>query len=126
MPLVDVARLRTFRVHRGRWDFEPYGICIRRKVLQQAGARPVLYGVETDWNRLNQADRPFFQRRMSENAGTGDSINWSHEREWRVLGNVDLGRVDDESALVFVPSFEEARALLPHCRWPIVLMGATN
>ena len=122
VQLVDVPKLRTFRVHRGRWDFEPYGICIRREHLQQSGARPVTYGDHADWDRLSASDRPFFQRRFSRNAKTGVSIDWSQEREWRILGNVDLGFVDDDSALVFVPTVEESRTLRPHCRWPVVVL----
>ncbi|MDP6554159.1 MAG: hypothetical protein QGG71_05800 [Pirellulaceae bacterium] len=122
VQLADVPKLRTFRVHRGRWDFEPYGICIRREHLQQLGTRPVTYGDHADWDRLGASDRPFFQRHFSQNAKTGVSTEWSQEREWRILGNVDLSPVDDDSALVFVPTVEEARTLLPHCRWPIVVL----
>lgn len=121
-PLADLPRLRTFRVHRGRWDFEPYGLCIRREYLQRVGARPVVYGNHADWDRLSDVDRPYFQRRVSRNAKTGASIDWSREREWRVLGNVDLTRVDDDTAFAFVPSIDEALALLPDCRWPIVVL----
>jgi hypothetical protein len=123
--LADVPVLRTFRVHRGRWDFEPYGICIRRDYLAQMGTRPVTYGDHSDWDLLDASDRPFFQRRLSKNAKTGVSTDWSREREWRILGNVDLGLVDNDSALVFVPTVEEARTLLPICRWPIVVQDGT-
>jgi len=122
--LADVPGLRTFRVHRGRWDFEPYGICIRRDYLQQLGTRPVMYGDDSEWNRLDAAERPFFQRQLSKNSKTGVSTDWSQEREWRILGHVDLHVVEHDSALVFVPTVEEARTLLPICRWPIIALNA--
>jgi len=122
VPVGELSKLRTFRVHRGRWDFEPYGICIQHDHLQQIGARPVLYGQHADWDRLSETDRPFFQLQCSEKSQAGESIDWSREREWRVLGDVDLRRVHDESAIVFVPSIDDARLLLPACRWPIVVL----
>jgi hypothetical protein len=122
--LADVPGRRIFRVHRGRWDFEPYGICIRQDALEQLGTRPVIYGGHSDWDGLDASDRPFFQRRLSKNEKTGVTTDWSQELEWRILGNVDLGVFDDHSALVFVPTVEEARMLLPHSRWPIVVLDA--
>ncbi len=122
IPLGELSRYRTFRVHRGRWDFEPYGICIRSDYLRQAGARPVCYGDHDQWEALAPADRPFFQRQFSLNSKTGVSIDWSCEREWRILDHLDLSQVDDASAFVFVPSIEEAQRLQPGCRWRIVVL----
>src|SRR5437764_11844560 len=39
MPLSDLPSLHQYRPHRVRWDFEPYGICIRRQWLIEHGAR---------------------------------------------------------------------------------------
>jgi hypothetical protein len=61
VPLAELPRLRVFRSHRSRWDFEPYGICIRREWLERRGAQPVRYGGEPDWQRMAEPDRPFFQ-----------------------------------------------------------------
>jgi len=122
--LAEVPGRRTFRVHRGRWDFEPYGICLRQDALEQLETRPVIYGDDSDWDGLDASDRPFFQRRLSKNEKTGATTDWSQELEWRSLGNVDLRVFDDRSAFVFVPTVEEARMLLPHSRWPVVVLDA--
>ena len=37
VPLGEIRTLRTYRSHLSRWDFEPYGICIRRDWLQRRG-----------------------------------------------------------------------------------------
>jgi hypothetical protein len=121
VPLAELPRLRTFRPHRGRWDFEPYGISLRRQWLQQHGARPVRYGDASLWERLPNAERPFFQCRY---AGKDRTIDWSIEREWRHVGDLDLSRLPDDAAWLVVPTREEARLLSPWSRWPIVVMDA--
>ncbi len=40
--LHEVTQRRTFRAHRGRWDGEAYGLCVRREWLQARGAKPVI------------------------------------------------------------------------------------
>jgi hypothetical protein len=120
VPLVEIHRLHTFRRHLGRWDFAPYGICIRRDWLQSRGARAVRYGDEGDWRNLPDAERPFFQKRQSETTG-GQVIDWTAEREWRHLGDVPLDAVPCDAALLFVPTEAEARQLATASRWPVVL-----
>jgi len=122
VPLVDVPSLRVFRPHRGRWDFEPYGVCIRRTWIQQRGGRPVEYGEEDDWSHLSPEDRPYFQLRHTRAQCDQDPIDWTIEREWRVKGDVDLRELSRDDGLLFVPSREEAAALAPICRWPVVVL----
>jgi len=38
--IAELRHLRTFRSHRRRWDFEPYGIGVSREWLEQRGQRP--------------------------------------------------------------------------------------
>ncbi|NOX57024.1 MAG: hypothetical protein GXP27_21815 [Planctomycetes bacterium] len=123
VPLRQVSRLRTFRAHRGRWDFEPYGLCIRCEWLQQQGARPVIYGDDESWERLSEAERPFFQQRLSTSAASGRTIDWSVEREWRVLGDLDLGSLGPEEAFLFVATESEAHQLAAVSPWPIAIMN---
>jgi hypothetical protein len=131
VPLVELPVLHRFRPHRMRWDFAPYGICIRRSVLIQSGARPVIYATEESWSELSAEDQPYFQlhdpeaiRAVSDAATTPSSIDWSVEREWRHLGSLDLSQVDANDILVFVPTFEDARKITPHTNWPITLWPA--
>jgi hypothetical protein len=122
IPLAELSGFRTYRPHRGRWDFEPYGICIRRKWLEPRGARPVIYGDERTWQALDASLRPFFQRRSSgpDNQPTYD---WSIEREWRHVGDVPLDCLPADAAMLFVPDRGDADALARVSPWPIVVLG---
>ncbi len=116
-PLREFRRLRFFRNHLARWDFEPYGVAIDRAVLTSLGGRPVVYGDESDWERMDSAHRPFFQR------ADGVSANWTIEAEWRVVGDLNLTHLRADEAMVFVASDADARNLAPYCRWPIVVLN---
>lgn len=120
VPLARLARLRVFRAHRRRWDFEPYGIAIRAEWLRRIGARPVIYGEEPCWNSLREADRPFFQRSQTRGTNTRD---WTVEQEWRILGSVTLDLFPPEAGFVFVPDEDAARSVLPFSQWPVVVLG---
>lgn len=122
VPLSQIHRLRTYRSHLGRWDFEPYGICIRRDWLQRRGTRPVQYGDDPLWDALPDADRPFFQKRTSHTAGD-KRIDWTVEQEWRHLGDMELDQLPADAALLFVPSEAEARQLTASSPWPIVVLA---
>ena len=99
MTLKEMVSKRVFRSHLSRWDFEPYGIAFKRNVfLRQFGARPVVYGGEAEWQSLDEDQKPYFQMRKSQ----GDKIDWQEEKEWRVLGDVDLDQVGPEDAVVLV------------------------
>ncbi|MDA1013769.1 MAG: hypothetical protein O3A00_04860, partial [Planctomycetota bacterium] len=99
LPLAELRTRRVFRTHRGRWDFEPYGICIRQQWLKQCGARPVIYGDDEDWDSLTSTDRPFFQRAISTQRD-GTNIDWATEREWRHVGSLDLSDLPRDDAFV--------------------------
>jgi hypothetical protein len=118
--LGEMKELRKFRVHRQRWDFEPYGICIERAWLERLGARPVIYGNAELWERLDDRQRPFFQQRFTRGEAR---IDWAVEQEWRVEGNVDLRQLPEDSAVLFVPTLKEAYWLSCQSPWPIVVLG---
>ncbi len=121
-PLAGIHHLRTFRSHLGRWDFEPYGICIRRDWLQQHGARPVHYGDSSLWEELPVDQRPFFQKRQSQ-TGKGVVIDWTVEREWRLIGDLRLDKIPHDAAIVFVPTRDEAQQLATASRWPVAVVA---
>ena len=118
VPLRELVSRRRFQTHRARWDFEPYGLCIRRRRLEALGARPVIYGDDSLWHALPEPERPWFQQRFS---GRGKrQIDWSEELEWRVAGDVCLGQLPGEDLIVFCRSDDEARLLELPTTWPIV------
>lgn len=119
--LAELPLLRRFRNHRRRWDFEPFGLAIRRAWLAGRGARPVVYGDDELWNKLPVDERPWFQRRWTRRDAAGESIDWSVEREWRCVGDIDLRELPTDSAAVFVPDERSAARLAPLSRWPVIV-----
>ena len=129
-PLSHLPELRQFRPHRGRWDFEPFGLCIRRSWLEERGTRPVIYGDDALWHGLDTKDRSFFQLAQSKPAAAGETISdeqqaagidWTVEREWRHIDDLDLSPLPRECGLVFVPNYAAARRIAAVSPWPITL-----
>lgn len=118
VPLEELQALRVFRAHRGHWDFEPYGICIRRDWLERHNARRVGYAPREKWERLSSEERLFHQLDISRTK-RGNEIDWTVEQEWRVIGDVPLDSLTDGDAFLFVPSTEDAAKLAHDCRWPV-------
>jgi len=135
VPLVQLGDRRVWRRHRRRWDFEPFGLAIRRAVLKSLGARPVLYGGETAWATLPVAERPFFQKSAvdsrdgsrvvasaQESVAQGATWDWRDEREWRIVGDVALADIATSDALTFVPDEQAARVVARLSRFPVIIL----
>jgi len=124
VPLPKISRRRVFRIHRGRWDFEPYGLCLRRDWLTARKTKSVEYGDDELWNRMSPSEQPFFQIASTRRDDPQKkSIDWSEEREWRHLGDVDIDELPADAGLVFVPTLAEAELVANISRWPIVVIG---
>lgn len=117
--LRELGELTVYRQHLGRWDFVPYGIAVDREWLANQGARPVIYGEPETWQSLPETDRPFFQLAQSKSG----RIDWTAEKEWRWLGNLNLRQMPQQAVAVFVPTIEDAHVVAPYCSWPIVVLG---
>jgi len=113
----ELKERRVFRRHLSRWDFEPYGVAIAKSWLAERGCRGVMYGDQQTWESIDEKDRPFFQ--LNDPDG---KIDWSVEKEWRVVGDVDLRMVPVDAAVVFVPTEADAKEIVGVCRWPIVVV----
>ena len=111
-PLWERLRSRCYRPHLKRWDCEPYGIAIRVDAARKLGAMPVVYGDTDLRDRMSPGDRYRYQP-------VGKTYDWKQEREWRVLGDVDLSVCRQNDIRVFVPSEAEALAIEPWCPWEI-------
>lgn len=115
--LSELISRRTWQRHRTRWDFEPYGLCIRKDALLKLGAAPVCYGNDETWEQLAEDKRAWFQKSESQ---IGDrTVDWTEEMEWRTVGDIDLTRFGSADAFAFAPTQEEAVELQPRCRWPV-------
>jgi len=120
VPLHEFRQRRTYRRHRRRYDFEPWGIAIRRDVLTSAGARPVIYGDEETWRKVSDQDQPFFQ-----NIGTGDG--WTQdEREWRIRDHVQLKELPPSAVIVFVDSNAALRMVQKQTDWQVVVVPSST
>lgn len=125
VPLPEMQSRRVFRPHRGRWDFEPYGLCIRRDWAVARSMKPVNYGDESLWNQLSPAEQPFFQLSHTHNDEPQQVIDWTGEQEWRHLGDVEISDLPPDAGLVFVPTWAEAESLASVSRWPIVVVNVS-
>ena len=111
---------RIFRSHLSRWDFETVGIAIRKDVLQSLGAKKVIYGDDDCWYELSPEQRPLFQLQQSKTKN--GVIDWREEKEWRVIGDVDLRRLKTTDAFLFVSNDEEANVVAKLSRWPVLVL----
>jgi hypothetical protein len=117
VPLHEFRKRRVFRKHRHRFDFEPWGIAIRKNSLMSRGVRPVIYGDDEVWSSLNHEDRPYFQK-----ATAGGATNNSEELEWRATGDVDLSQFLPADVCVFVDSTDAARMVSFHSPWEVIVV----
>lgn len=123
-PLLNLVAKRIFRQHRGRWDFEHYGIGVRRKSVSALGGRPVIYGDDSVWQSLPQGEQPWFQPRQSRPAKT--SIDWTIESEWRLTSELNFDRLSVDDVFVFCATEDEAAELRSTCDWRVVSVETLN
>jgi len=97
LPPDRIASLRCWRKGLRRWNFTPYGLAIPRATLESLGAHPVRYDSD-DTNPFAQAAR-------------SGSYDWTAEREWRVVGDVDLSRVPSAEMIVLTATANEAEQI---------------
>lgn len=122
VPVGELPGRTVFRKHLARWDFVPYGLAIRKSVLQSAGCKEVIYGDDSDWKTLSGDNRPWFQLQTSKNG----KIDWTLEQEWRLVGDLDLKKIGADDAFAFVKTQTDAERLSEICRWPIVVLEAKS
>ena len=116
--LVTLLARRVFRSHRGRWDFEHYGIGVRKQRVWSLGGRPVIYGDESVWQTLPEGERPWFQLQQSQTGST--PIDWTVENEWRLTSELKLGNLPADDVFLFCRTEDEAEILRADCDWRVV------
>ncbi len=111
--LEELLSRRVFRSHLGRWDWEPYGLLIRRSALAEMGCRPVIYGEPGERDNLAVAEKPFFQAR-------GKTMDWTQEQEWRFLGDLDLNKFNRNDLRIFAETRDQAYQLSRSYPWTVI------
>ncbi len=104
LPPSQAVTLMTWRRRQVRWNFEPYGIAIRRAVAEKMGCRPVIYGSKDIYDTLSSGDQPFFQN-------IGEQGDWRSEREWRCVGDLDLTLIPPEALRVLIYTSADTKYL---------------
>ncbi|HEX7344431.1 MAG TPA: hypothetical protein VF398_09210 [bacterium] len=113
-PPEDLPKLISWRAGLRRWTLEPYGFALGKLRLIELGARPVIYGTPADFERLEERDQPFFQMADSR------SGYWRDEREWRIMGDVNLRSFAMMDGVIFLPSAHESGLLTECSRFRII------
>ena len=105
-PIQELIDSRRYRSHLHRWDYEPYGIAIRKSAAENAGFVPVIYAEPSERSQLSHDDLFRFQ-------AIGNTFDWTLEREWRHCGDVDLDQFVPGDVRVFVRHLDERDELPP-------------
>ena len=103
-PLVPLLLSRCYRPHLKRWDYEPYGIAIRRSAAAAIAVTTVIYGDASDRSKIDDTDQFRFQAK-------GKTYDWTAEREWRACQDVDLRTLDPQDVRVFVATDADAASI---------------
>jgi hypothetical protein len=98
-----------------RWDYEPWGIAIRKSAAISTGVQQVIYGVATDRKQIRAADQFRFQ-------AVGKTYDWTSEKEWRFEGDLRLDALDPSDLRVFVASSSGKQQIEKHCPWQISVL----
>ncbi len=118
VPLAEFRSRRVFRKHRLRFDFEPWGIGIRRATLLRLGVRPVIYGTDDDWDQLEACQQPWFQKDVPDDRATSNA----EEREWRISGDCWLNVLPVEEVCCFVDNGKSAASLSAQVPWLVIVV----
>ena len=118
VALADLIVARCYRQHLKRWDYEPYGIAIRKQAAIDAGLQEVVYGERDERASLTPETRFLFQAK-------GKTYDWTLEREWRVEGDLDLNQFAPRDVRVFVASSDDRDRLKTNCPWRIDTLFST-
>jgi len=116
-PPQEIARLHRYVKHLGRWDFEPFAVCIEMRTALALGAVEVAYlNAADDW-RVIPEDRLWrYQPRFR---GGADA---SGEAEWRIPGDVRIGELPCDSVRLLAPGRAEADILQGECRYAVMAL----
>ncbi|MEZ6129670.1 MAG: hypothetical protein R3C59_13390 [Planctomycetaceae bacterium] len=116
VPLREFRARRVFRTHRRRYDFEPWGVAIRKASLVDLGARAVRYLESGD---VADPETPEFTQQRWDAQGR---IDWSMEQEWRIAGDIDFRSLETQDVCFFVNEASEAELIRRSGHWSVVVV----
>lgn len=116
----ELAKIRKWNSALIRWTFEPYGIGIRKNILKEMGAQPVIYTSETEFRILPEDDKFRFQPHQPP------KIDWSLEKEWRIPANVSLNHLSPEDMVIVVSTPEESAIINKDFSTPVILASSSG
>ena len=114
-PISNILASRCYRPHVQRWDFEPFGIGIKKVIAESIGIQPVTYLDGSQKVEKNKPDSFRFQ-------SSGSTYDWSQEKEWRSPSCVVLDNIPRGSLCVFAKDSSLAREKLAFSRWPVFFL----
>jgi hypothetical protein len=104
-PPDELSKIRKWNPALIRWTFEPYGIGIRKSILERMGAKPVIYAPEHKFKEISENERFRFQLHQPP------KTDWAAEKEWRIPGDVILKDISSEDIIIIVPTKREAAVI---------------
>jgi hypothetical protein len=94
---------------RNRRRYEPFGIAIDKRYAFRMGARPVIY---LPWREAEELLAPEERWRVvTIEMDRNPPVDWTHEREWRVAGDLPL---EARYFSALVASWRDADAIFEH------------
>jgi hypothetical protein len=106
--MFDIALpdLRSLLARENRRRYEPFGIAVDRSYAFKLGARPVVY---LPWHEARSVIVPAEHWRVvSLEVERKPPVDWTHEREWRLLGDLPL---QPDLCVALVESWRDADEL---------------
>jgi len=104
----EILKIIRWRPGFIRWNFEPFGISIRKKTLESFGAQKVTYGAGVQHVEPLHFFRPITPEK-----------DWSTEVEWRLPGDLDLGKIRDQDAIIWVQSRSQVSEMQKLSPFPV-------
>lgn len=120
VPLAEFRQRRVYRKHRQRFDFEPWGVAVRKRSLIEDGCRAVEYiDSPPGYSLQASSDQPTFTQRRFDQRQT---IDWSEEKEWRFPGTLHLDKIASDNLCYFVSTAEDANRLRRQCESRVIVV----
>ncbi len=113
LELEEAIKLMRWDNRRTGYLLEPFGIAIDKQTAKELGAHPVIYDLPTTYKYLNSEQKLFFQSK-------GQKEIWEQEKEWRIIGDIDLSKIPTEKCLVITHKKQQIPLIEKYSRFKVV------